>query len=136
MILIVSAHSFGQEVIPSQPVTKEDFLQKVKKQKTAGWVLLGGGFTMTVASLLAGAIHVENDPGSIVNDKAFGAETVLFGVGLVSMAASIPFFVSASKNKRKAMAVTGSFKMETTPVIQHGSFVQTSFPAISLKISS
>src|SRR4030095_9061607 len=34
---------FSQQTNPSNALTKEEYLQKSKHQKTAAWVLLGGG---------------------------------------------------------------------------------------------
>jgi hypothetical protein len=38
------------------------------------------------------------------------------------------------KNKRKAIDMSANIKMENARMIQYKSFVQTSYPAVSLKI--
>ena len=134
MILIVSAQSFGQQASLYETATTNDYLLKSKRQKTTAWVLLGGGFVVSVVSIAAGTVKTINDPGVIIDEKGLKGETVVFGVGLVSMAGSIPFFISASKNKRKAVSMSGSLKMEKISVIQNRTLVQTSYPALSLKI--
>ncbi len=49
VILFVSLQSFGQ----NQALSKEDYSQKSKNQKTTGWILLASGTTMAVAGLIS-----------------------------------------------------------------------------------
>lgn len=131
MILVVSAQTFSQQITTTTPtLTKTDYLQKSKNQKTVAWVLLGGGTALVITG---GILYESNTNRTGVSGAINGSTGLsLVEIGLVSMAGSIPFFISASKNKKKAM--TTSFKMETAPIIQKNSFAQTSFPALSVKI--
>ena len=136
MILIVSMQSFSQQISTTTPsLTKADYLQKSKRQKTAAWILLGGGTSLVITGVIVRANKINNDgAGGIVTAYTSTSGVWLFGTGLVSMASSIPFFIASSKNKKKAMTMAASFKMETAPIIQRSSFVQTSFPVVSIKI--
>lgn len=109
MVMIISA--FAQQT---------DYLQKSKNQKTAGFILLGTGVT-------AFAIAA---PGNVSFDIL---PVLVIGGGMATLG-SIPLFIASGKNKRKAKAATSFLKMETTPVIQHASFVSRSYPALSVKI--
>ena len=139
-ILIVSAPSFSQQTTTNAPVlTKADYLQKSKKQKTAAWILLGGGSALIVTGQIVYTNYINSSPDfgtGLLRLASWGTGPVLELIGLLSMGGSIPLFIASTKNKRRAMNATTFFKMETAPVIQHSSFVQTSFPAVSLKISS
>jgi hypothetical protein len=126
LLLILSTTSFGQQTNPSQPVTREDFLIKSKKQKTTGWVLLAGGTGLIGAGLLIG-----NSKESSFDDATFGV--VLGGIGFLSVLGSIPAFIASGKTKRKGMSL--SFKNETVPYIQKTGFVRHSVPSLTLKIS-
>ncbi len=72
------------------------YKQKSKKQKTTGWVLLGGG-----AALFAGSIAMAEN-ADIENEVTLAVASISFLAGTVSMIASIPVFISGSKNKGRA----------------------------------
>lgn len=89
-------------------------LQKSKKQKTAAWLLMGGGAGIAIA----GFSIISNDASKDLSDAfttifSFGyitpaqhkhsaAGPILAIAGTGAMLGSIPLFISASKNKRKA----------------------------------
>ena len=116
------ASVFSQQM----PVVQTDYLQKSKNHKTAGWILLGGGSALLITGIMSG----KNT--SIDNWDTLGL-IIIAGGGAVF--GSIPLFVTSAINKRKAKASNAFFKMETMPVVQQHSFVQRSFPAVSVKIS-
>ncbi len=113
---------FGQQTATLPLLTKQDYLQKSKKQKTVAWVLLGVGLVST--SL--GSIQVNPDYGSNDNQAAF------LVVGLAAIGTSIPFFIAASKNKKKAASV--SFKMEQSPYLKVARTGHTYYPAVSYSL--
>ena len=84
--------------------TQYDFYSlKQKRQKTAAWICLGGGAALTIA----GMTLVENNLlGSFLRkkgaDEGYVAGSLLTIVGGAATLASIPLFISAGKNKRKA----------------------------------
>ena len=121
MLLIISVTSFSQQTDPSQPLIREDYLKKSKGQKTAAFILLGVGVGMFAIAA----------PGNV----SFDALGTLVGIGAVATLSSIPLFIASGRNKRKAMAATASFKIETGAGIQNTSIISRSYPAISLRIS-
>ncbi len=125
MLLILSATSFSQQTNPSQPVTKADYLQKSKNQKTGAWVLLGGGIALMGTGFLIGG----GNEASLDN-----AETgvIIAGIGVLSAIGSIPLFIASGRNKRKGMSL--SFKNETAPQILKSSLVYKPVPSLNLKI--
>jgi energy-converting hydrogenase Eha subunit H len=57
-----------------------------------------------------------------------------FGLsGVVSMLASIPFFVASGKNKKRAISVSGYLKMHKNPLLVKND--KNLYPAIPLKIT-
>lgn len=139
MLLIVSASSFSQQINSSAALTKQDYLQKSKKQKTAAWLLLGSGTVMMITGSIIWSNAVEetitNDPiGIFYAPYTTTKGTGLTAAGLLVSAGSIPLFIASGKNKRKAMNASAFFKMETIPVIQRPAFVPNTYPAVSLKI--
>ena len=104
---------------------------------------MGGGFALTVTSALIAAPKVTEDYGNIlvgvfssepVQENNYTAENILLITGTASMLASIPFFIASKKNKRRAMDITANIKMEDAKLIRNQFFVQTSYPAITVKI--
>jgi len=127
-MLVLPVTSFCQKTNDSLPVVKTEYLQKSKNQKTAGWVLLGGGTALIVTGFIVG-----NSENSTFDDAAMGA--TLAGVGVLSALGSIPLFVASGKNKRKGLQASTFIKMQKAIRFEKSSFVQTSYPALSLKIN-
>jgi len=138
MLLIMSTMSFSQQTNSHPVLNKQDYLQKSKNQKTAAWVLVGGGAALMVTGVVVWVNDInrtaETDPfGAIVEAYTSTSGYWVIAAGLVAAAGSIPLFIASAKNKRKAMSM--SFKNETVPQLQNGSFVNRSVPSLSLKIS-
>ena len=127
LLLALPAASFCQQSNDSVPVIKTDYLVKSKNQKTAAWVLLGGGVALIGTGFLVG-----DGKNSTFDDAAAGA--FLAGIGVLSAIGSIPLFIASGKNKRKAMNASAFIKLETVPLPQKQSFVQNSYPAFSVNI--
>lgn len=131
LLLSVSAVTFSQVDTTTGSPIKTDYVKKSKNQKTIAWVMAGGGFTLTGI----GGIILLSDLGNIFKpDNSFhnhGTIGSVFAVtGIVSMVGSIPLFISASHNKRKAMSIT--FKNDFVPGLQNAFIVNKPQPEISL----
>jgi hypothetical protein len=140
MLLAISATSFSQQTTSSPALTEQDYLKKSKGLKTAAWLLLGGGFACTITgyvilknSVLAGDnfFGISYNTGEL--DKDFVAGEIFFFTGAAAILGSIPLFIASSRNKRKGMSL--SFKNETILQLQKNSFVYSSIPSLTLKIS-
>jgi len=134
LLLVIPAVSFSQSTTTNAPVVKIDYLQKSKNQKTAAWILLGGGTVLSSVGLVIAAENVFSGFG-IGSSGSYNTGMVLFYTGGAAMFGSIPFFISSAKNKRKSMSASAGIKMEKLPVTRQTSFAQNSYPAVSLKIS-
>jgi hypothetical protein len=119
-LLVISA-SYSQENSPARTLTEQDYLQKSKSQKTAAWILLGAGATM-IAIVAPGDISLD-----IVPVLAVGGTAAVIG--------SIPFFIAAGKNKRRAMTMTAELNIQQTPVILYTAVSKRSHPGISVKLN-
>ncbi len=118
MLLAVVVTSFSQQTEPSPVLTKQDYLQKSKSQRTSAFILLGTG-----AALLAVAA-----PGNV----SFDILPILVIGGGAAIVGSIPLFIAAGKNKRRAMSL--SFKNETVPLPQPGGFANQSALSVTINI--
>lgn len=122
LLTITLTISGQQDPIFVPGTTKEDYLKKSKNQKTTAWVLLGTGSL----SVLLGSIEVNPDYGDATN-RPF----LVIG-GLVLIGASIPCFIAAARNKKKAAAI--SFRNQFVPQINNGSLVNRPVHSLNLKI--
>ena len=127
ILMITTTTTFGQQTIPNPSLSKQDYQQKSKHQKTAAWILVSGGSLCAMLGTVQ--FNFAGSDGEVNNSNSI----VFLVTGLVAMGASIPFFIASSKNKKKAADL--SFRMEKAPQIQQGSFVFHSYPALSFRIN-
>ncbi len=138
LLLVLTSSSFCQQTNPSPALTKQDYLKKSKRQKTAAWILLGGGVVLSFAGIAVGLNDATNNLIGIFyleQPNSSNSVDVLIVSGLAAMAGSIPLFIASSKNKKKANAVSVSFKMETRSTVQQLAIVRTAYPSLSLKLN-
>ena len=115
-----------------------NYLKKSKNQKTAAWLLLGGGVTLMTVGSAIGTQQVVNDFANLFTaeeEKSSNTGAILFFTGLASSLGSIPFFVASSSNKRKGLALSASIKMENTRSVNKYGMTSNTYPALSVKIS-
>ena len=118
-VLLLFNFVFGQSN------TKDYFLEKSKKQKTTAWILLGTG----AAAIITEAI-VDNSHRGTGQSLTGGILTV---GGVLCTLTSIPFFISSSRNKRRA--ITFTINNEKTIRLQDKLFTSKNHPSISVHIS-
>ena len=109
--------------------TKEYYLQKSKRQKTAAWILLGGG---TVLGAI-GLIEAENNFAmfGLGDSKKYNFFVGMTIAGIVADLVSIPLFISSSKNKKRAVELSVSNeKLDFTP-----NTTGNDYPALTLRMN-
>ncbi len=121
---IATRQSFSQQT--GQKVTAENYALKSKHQKTAAWVLLGGGTAIAGTALIVARNHAFED---IASGRNRGE--VWFYTGLGMMGASVPFFILSGKNARKA---TLAFSNEYVPKMSEENMVFHKIPSLKLTI--
>jgi hypothetical protein len=114
LVLVSSAHA--QQTTPA----KDELLRRGKHQKTAGFVLLGAG-----ALLFAIAA-----PGEVSFDEA----AILAVGGGAAVLGSIPLFLASGRNKRKAMRMTTSFRLQQFPLLPPGNWSITRIPTFAVSL--
>jgi hypothetical protein len=110
----------------SRSIVQTDYLRKSRHQKTAAWILLGAG-----SSIIAAGFITANNVAHPENPTATVGPAFLAIWGLIGDLASIPFFISSGKNKRRAAAI--GFKYE--PYTTQGNFASCKINSLNLKIS-
>lgn len=125
--LLIFANTFSQTTT-SPAISKDQYLQKSKNQKNIAWILLGAGIGMTIGGIV---INLDQPVyGGSSKDNAKGLW--LSYLGGATTLASIPFFISARKNKKRAASV--AINNQHIPLPQQSSSSLKMQPAIALKL--
>jgi hypothetical protein len=124
LIVLIPLQLYSQQ---NKTPTREYYLKKSSDQRTAGWILLGGGTVLILAGISTGSGGNESELGYGSN---FDSGMILFGVGLAADIISIPMFVKASKNKKRAEALVSVSPM---PVVVRNTPSRV-IPSISISI--
>ena len=127
MLLLMTTSSFCQQTDFGQSLTQQNYLQKSKKQKTAAWVLLGGGALVAVGAAI---LDVSSDWS-----KSETPYIVALFTGGAAMLGSIPLFIASGRNKRKAMNASTYFEIQRNPVLTNTGLTLHSTPTLSLKLN-
>jgi hypothetical protein len=139
LLLSLASTTFSQQTNPSAPLTRQDYLLKSKRQKTAASILLGGGLGIALAGAMVASAKTAEDIGNMFSEPQhqnnYTVETVLVIVGGVAALSSIPLFSASSKNKRMGMSLQTTLKIENVNTIYRYNLVHTCYPALSLKIN-
>lgn len=129
---------FGQDST-SNLLSSDDLLQKSAKQKkTARTLLITGGLLAATAIIIPNGALVEEGIclGPFCSSDEYKNSQLKGIVSAAAIAAalgSIPFYRAASKNKRRASAITGRIKLERAPSLLAGGMTVQRFPAVSVR---
>ena len=110
LLMVFAFNASSQQLKNKEQKTSIDYLKKGKKQKTTGFILLGGG----VAMFTGGAIAMEHSQSKGENEFPF-----VVG-GLAMTLTSIPFFISSASNKHKAKIYMKKEALLLAPGIKTG----------------
>ena len=137
------SYCLAQEPVAPAPgpvLTKQDYLIKSKHQKKWAIILLSAGGALAFAGIFIATNDLDYNlnpfGGSDPYDNPNENETLAAGLivaGGLAMLGSIPLFVAAHKNKKKAMAI--SFKYEPAELIHRNTISKTAIPSINLHVS-
>ncbi|MDI3319486.1 hypothetical protein [Pinibacter soli] len=125
MLVLSTVTSFSQQTTAKQAMTKQaHYLTKSRHQRTAAWILLGGGLTLGVYGVLwAGSAWNSDGP------------YYLWAIGGTAIVASVPLFIASAINKGKARKASAYLELQHAPMLtQNGTSLQN-FPALSVKIA-
>ncbi|MGI8581112.1 MAG: hypothetical protein ACR2KX_02900 [Chitinophagaceae bacterium] len=130
-------------IMTTHKVDGNSLLQKSQKQKSAAWVMLGGGAGMALAGLLimtkdagqevAGIFITVFTLGTVTPEqpKKRAAGPVLTIAGTGAMLGSIPLFSASAKNKTKANIILKNESLLLNPQLN----TKDHFLTLGVKIS-
>ncbi len=138
LVLTITFQSFGQPGTPTDQYSSDYFKMKSKKQRTAAWLMAGGGAVLCgtgLAIMSASALDEVAAWFEDSHDSNYGTGSALLVTGTLCMLGSVPLFIAAGKNRKKALAVSSFIKPEERPYVYQRSIKRTQFPAIGIKIN-
>ena len=118
---LITNFSFAQQTTKENKLSRQEYLQKSKNQKTFAWILLGAGAVSIVS--------VSSGKSSFNSTAAFA---ILGGISVIS---SIPLFIASSRNKRKGMAISVYLNFDRTSSYQFAFKDAPMIPSLKLKIN-
>lgn len=133
LTLILAVDTFSQDT-SILAMKKEYYLQKAKNQKTAAWVLLGGGAVLIVTGVIIYNNAYNSDPlgTTLALNESGNTGAVLAFFGGLSCLGSIPFFIASGNNNRRAAEIAFGTQQIYLPV--NGSVALKYTPALGIKI--
>ena len=129
------SHDTLSTAIKGNLKTKEFYLQRSKNQRTTAWILLGGGTGLLIGGIIltiGDVMAIVLSLGTAGSGKLIDVAGDIASVGLIADLVSIPFFISASHNKK--MAATLSFDNQSIYSSPNNSFSSHVHPSLTLKI--
>jgi hypothetical protein len=138
LFVVFATATFCQQTTQKHSLTKTDYLQKSKKQKKVGLILIATGAVLFTVSVVVpkGELTDELSYPCLCKDnyKNDDIKAALGLAGVVTALGSIPFFIASGKNKRRANNASAFFRLQKIPVYQNAVFNSRSVPAIGIKI--
>lgn len=124
-----------QRTEPYRKFTKADYIKKSRTQNIIGWVMVGCG---VVCLILPTPPPPSSDVGNSLLDipHSLGktANTISYTAGALLIGGSIPVFISAHNNKKKAVAMAMMIKAEPMPGFSLNDFPMKAFPSAGIRI--
>ncbi len=115
--------------------TKEFYLQRSHNQRKAGWILFGAGTAVAVIGGIGFGANIDidlatpDDPAKNQRADIFG--TIMFA-GIFADLVSIPFFISAHHNNKRAASL--SFGSQTLNFPGSIRYSRNTVPTVNLSI--
>lgn len=107
LLCVFSCYAFSQTLQPADPVDKDYYLLKSKKQRKVATIMGVSGGALMTAGLIIGIIEVADWSMDLADgdgkDGKFSNGAVLFVTGGVILLGSIPFAIAAHRNKKRYM---------------------------------
>jgi hypothetical protein len=135
-IILLSVSSLAQK-LPEATLTQQDYTQKSIRQNRTGNILAlsGAGLILVGAVFPRGDLVYSGFCLGIFCDTRYeneGVKTAFIVAGAGSALASIPFYIAARKNRKRAAAL--ALAIESTNYAYEYTFVRKPFPAIRLNV--
>lgn len=135
--IILLAVVLLQAVTLFSQVSKEDYLKKSKKQKSMGNIFLAGGGALVIAAFLYPRGDYEENITLYYAKKTYPNDNIKIGIavaGAAAMLGSIPFYISAAKNRKKAEAVSINLHNQKIMLPHDGNLIAKIQPGVRFRV--
>ncbi len=129
--IVMAINAYSQEIKPNLQMTSEEYLQKSKNQSVTAGIMFGVGTAAMVGGLVVSA-GSKDDFFEELNAGLIGTSLLLLGLTLDVI--SIPIFISADKNRKRAMEAVSTIKFEDVPSWSGGAISQSNVPTLSIQV--
>jgi hypothetical protein len=107
VFILLAASTVGQKpdlssLTPGARQQYDTYITKSKRTKNAGFILLGSGAALTILGPVVGLQGVIDEVGNDNGDTKLSAGIIMFYTGIAAVVVSIPCFIVAGSQKRKA----------------------------------
>ncbi|SHM41238.1 hypothetical protein SAMN04488057_101370 [Cyclobacterium lianum] len=130
--ILIVAVLLGSQINVLAQESKNEYLEKSRRQKTAGYIMAGGGLAMVAAGSIMFSENFILFGASNAEERATGMGVAMAVVGGIATIGSIPMLISAANNKRKATQM--SFKPLPTSVPGYAGGIPSHIPSLTLTI--
>ncbi|MFC0775043.1 hypothetical protein [Terrimonas alba] len=130
LAFIIANSAFSQQTEPAQPMTKQDYLQKSKRQQKTAWLMLGGGTLVALGSMYWALDSWASESGSGDHGQQY-----FFIAGVCAMMGSIPMFIISGNNKKKAISMAIKLRPGNIQEPGGGVIKFKYYPGFSLNVS-
>lgn len=124
-----------QRTDPYRKFTKADYIRKSRNQNIIGWVMVGCG---VVCLIVPTPPPPNSDAGNSLLDLPHSlvktANTISYITGALLIGGSVPVFISAHNNKKKAAAMAIVIKVEAADGFVHSRLPVKGFPSAGVRI--
>lgn len=132
IVLVAAVCGFYAGLAQTNPsaLTRPDLLQRSRQLRTTGWIFVSTGSAVTIAGTAILINSLSTDfTGNYKSQSALGG--VLIAAGVITIAGSIPFFIQAHHQHKKALSI--SAVNHDLPLIVQSATRQTFYPALRLQ---
>ena len=131
--VLLACSTFCQQKPMKSREYEADYLKISHKQKKIALIMLGGGAVLVTLPLIVFLGTSGLSDNNLVPKYIFTLGSI--AVGGLAMLGSIPLFILAAKNKGKALSGSAGFRMESLPSMINSQLINSSYPAVSFRIS-
>lgn len=126
-LLVMGLVFQGYAQITTSYQNQLDLIKKSENQNKVGWIVLGGGLAMVITS-----IAIPNTYNNYTGESNSEVISILGWAGAISIAVSIPIFLSSGSNARMAAKIGLQNQAFNQPLPRGTRF--PSIPSLNLKI--
>ncbi|RYZ53713.1 MAG: hypothetical protein EOO14_15150 [Chitinophagaceae bacterium] len=136
LLVALSFTALGQQTAPYPQQRGTDLLRKSETQQKWAGALLLTGLGLCLSSVMVPEGETEYFLfGTITSHKNDGLKNGLLMGGVALIGSTIPLFIFANRNLKKARAISGSLHLEKAAITTAGTLGRQHYPAFNIRVA-